>query len=119
MPGATPKGYPYPLGTDLVSSGDNTIQALATFLDGQAGTRASGTITANVSVINTPVSVAVTYPVGRFTATPQVMATARAANPQTTAVGANGHSASGVNIFAARVSGTANPSEVDWFAVQA
>lgn len=33
MPGSTPLGIPYPIGTDRVSDGDNAIQAVASYLD--------------------------------------------------------------------------------------
>lgn len=36
MPSQTTKGYPYPVGTDRVSEGDNAIQALAEAINGDA-----------------------------------------------------------------------------------
>jgi len=119
MPGATAKGYPYPLGTDLVSSGDDTIKALAQFLDGTASTRAGGTVTVNTTALNVPVSTSVTFPAGRFTAAPQVITTARVSNPQTATTAANNATATGVVIWGARTSaGNLNPFDIDWVAIQ-
>ena len=73
MPAQTPNGYPYPLGTDAVSQGDDAIKALADTLDARMGNLAmaagmlTGQVTSNVSVV-----VALTFPVGRFSAAPMV-----------------------------------------------
>lgn len=65
----TPKGFPYPVGTDRVMDGDDAIRALATAVD-----TAVGVIAAGVVSVTTPASgagqAAVTFPVGRFTALP-------------------------------------------------
>src|SRR4029077_470139 len=73
MPANTPKGFPYPLGTDRLMDGDDAIHNLATAVDTLTGVFASGTVNTPVpGALNPVVSVAVTFPVGRFTAPPQV-----------------------------------------------
>lgn len=70
----TPKGFPYPVGTDRVMDGDDAIRALATAVDTSVGVLAAGTVS-----ITTPASgagtAAVTFPVGRFTVAPFVALT--------------------------------------------
>lgn len=71
----TGKGFPYPVGTDRVMDGDNTIQALAEAVGNFHGarvwaTRVSITITAAASGNAT-----VTWPAGHFTVAPIVVAT--------------------------------------------
>jgi hypothetical protein len=86
MPSTTPLfGFPYPVGTDRVTDGDNAIEALArgveTQLSGGGATVSSpyrmhanqATITNPAS--NTGVTLAVTFPVGRFTIAPVVLVT--------------------------------------------
>jgi hypothetical protein len=65
----TPKGYPYPVGTDRVADGDNAIRALAEAVESLLGVAAtgSGAITTTGSNPSNG-SLAVTFPVGRFTA---------------------------------------------------
>jgi hypothetical protein len=71
----TPKGYPYPVGTDLVKDGDNAIQSLATVVDTQLPARVwVGFTQVNVSGTSSA-TIVVTFPVGRFTQTPRVFAT--------------------------------------------
>jgi hypothetical protein len=73
----TPKGYPYPLGTDRVMDGDDVIHELAEAVDTKTGVSASGTaITPVPSGLNNPTNVTVTFPVGLFTAPPAVVTTA-------------------------------------------
>lgn len=73
MPANTPHGYPYPLGTDRVADGDNDIQALATAVDTKLGIGMAGTNTVTISAAPSG-SLAVTFPVGRFTSVPAVVA---------------------------------------------
>lgn len=114
MTGTSAKGYPYPTGTDRVMDGDNAIQALAEKVDSAAGTMASGVFTVSaVGVVNT----AVTFPVGRFVAPPNITATVTAgastSNPCFVAV-ATGPTAGGATISANRASGAAY--QVYWIA---
>lgn len=74
MPANTPKGYPYPLGTDRLADGDDAIHALATAVDTMIGVGAAGSVS-----VTTPASgagtAAVTFPVGRFASAPFVALT--------------------------------------------
>jgi hypothetical protein len=82
MPANTPKGYPYPLGTDRVMDGDDAIHSLATAIDTKLGVAASGRYTAadaaSAGAVQTTV---VTFPVGLFTAAPVVMIVNETTNP--------------------------------------
>lgn len=74
----TTKGYHYPAGTDRVMDGDDTIAALANDLDAKAGLMAMGNVTPPTVAAGAVGSVAVTFPVGRFTVAPIVQATSQA-----------------------------------------
>lgn len=71
----TPRGFPYPVGTDRVMDGDNAIQALAQAVNDRLGNMAGGLVTITPSAADTATTTAVTYPAGRFSATPIVLAT--------------------------------------------
>ena len=73
MGSQTALGYPYPVGTDRVMDGDDAIHSLATAVEQKAGVFAAGTVTINVTQINTVTQQAVTFPAGRFTAAPFVV----------------------------------------------
>lgn len=81
MGSQTAKGYPYPLGTDRVMDGDDAIKALAEAVDGKIGVAAMGTFPGG-SLASGVVNVAITYPVGRFTAAPTLIGLA--VHPDTT-----------------------------------
>lgn len=69
MPATTARGYPYPLGTDRVADGDDSIRALAEKVDTALGAMAAGT--ASINHVSTGfASTTITFPVGRFTAPP-------------------------------------------------
>jgi hypothetical protein len=70
--GTTAKGYPYPEDSDPVAQGAQAIKALATKIDSNAGVSASGSVSLNAAA-QTVATVAVTFPVGRFTAPPSVV----------------------------------------------
>jgi hypothetical protein len=72
MPANTPKGYPYPLGTDRVMDGDDSIHSLATAVDSRLGVACAGTGVINVTTGGTAAVLAVTFPAGLFTAVPVV-----------------------------------------------
>lgn len=59
----TPKGFPYPLGTDRVMDGDDAIHSLATFTDTRVGLHQCGNLPITPSAANTTTTVAVTFPV--------------------------------------------------------
>lgn len=73
--GTTTKGYPYPEPTDPVANTDLAIKALAQQLD-LVGFKAlhvgDGTVNLSAAAVG---NVGVTFPVGRFTAAPKVVAT--------------------------------------------
>ena len=119
MPATTPKGYPYPLGTDRVMDGDDAIASLANAVDTKLGVAAAGIFTTGAPPTpNTPITTALTFPAGRFTAAPIVTA-----SPNTSAVaivapiGISSITASGCNISFSRSSGT-TAITVCWQAVQ-
>lgn len=112
----TAKGFPYPLGTDRVMDGDDAIKALAQKIDTALGLMASGT-TSVVLSNQSQSSTTVTFPAGRFTATPAVTAStasgtylANTVSPTTTSV----------QIWAAHRDGTAQSGTVSvaWIARQ-
>jgi hypothetical protein len=101
----TAKGYPYPVGTDRLTDGDDAIHDLATAVDTKAGCAASGNVTGNIVTGGTAVSVAVTFPAGRFPATPAVVCGAvnnNAATTATAATVASGTTAAGCTISVVR-----------------
>lgn len=69
--GSTTHGIPYPLGDELVKDGDNAMAAMATAID-PALARASGIATVSVSGTPGQGSLTVSFPAGRFSATPAV-----------------------------------------------
>lgn len=72
MPANTAKGYPYPLGTDRVTDGDDAIKNLATAVDTKLPAR-SCIATGTVQITNAVAANAtVTFPAGRFTTPPRV-----------------------------------------------
>lgn len=116
MPANTPKGYPYPLGTDRLMDGDDVIHSLASAVDSKLGVMASGAVTITVVTGGTPVTVAVTFPVGLFTAVPNCFAGYGGTVNLNNGAGVQGPTTAGVNVSAVRNSaGTLN---CFWLAVQ-
>ena len=115
MPATTPKGYPYPLGTDRVMDGDDSIHALATAVDTNLGVQASGKATIPVVSNTTNYSVSVTYPVGRFTETPHAVATAISSAAAAVFYTVGAGNASGFAIYGQRTSGS-GPFDCYWIA---
>lgn len=120
MPATTPKGFPYPLGTDRVTDGDDAIHNLATAVDTTVGVMAAGTMTTAVpTALNTPVSTALTFPAGRFNATPQVMASLSGSAVNAFApLGVTGVSPTGCVIWYSKSSGGLAAVNVLWMAIQ-
>jgi formate dehydrogenase assembly factor FdhD len=117
--GATPKGYPFPHGDDPIANGDNVIAALATAIDTkQPMAWTSGAVNTAALAANTGVSVAVTFPVGRFNAAPQVVAS-HVSNGYTFAALA-APTATGVSIKAFNPAGsaTSGTGQIQYIAVQ-
>lgn len=117
MPATTPKGYPYPLGTDRLMDGDDAIHNLAQALDDNVGRVAAGQVTVNITTLNTPASTAVTFPVGRFNASPFAVAqyNGTLSNRQGQA---QGMTATGCVIWAWQSAGTVGAALIGWIAVQ-
>lgn len=113
----TPNGYPYPVGTDLVSGGDDVLQSLALAADSKAGQNASGRATVPApAALNTPMSVTVVFPSGRFGGVnvPVGVATAEVGLPQRATVSVSTITAGGMVIYAARLAGPLDPTDVHW-----
>jgi hypothetical protein len=85
--------------------GDDVIHSLATAVDTQLGVMASGQTSIPITAVNTPVSVAVTFPAGRFTAPPNMATTANAAAPQNFAVSVQTVTATGFLLWGNRAVG--------------
>jgi hypothetical protein len=117
--GTTPKGFPYPEDTDLVSQGAQAIKALALAIDTNVGRVAGGTANVNIAAANTAASVAVTFPAGRFTAAPNVTAVPQTASPAGGFANTwvNSVTATGFAINHSRSSGSGNVTH-QWIAVQ-
>jgi hypothetical protein len=119
MPANTPKGYPYPLGTDRVTDGDDSIHALATAVDTRAGVGTAGTVSTPVpGGVNIQTSVAVTFPAGLFTAAPSVIATVGGGAPQQAACSWSAVTATGCTLWGVRLSGGAVATTIAYHAVQ-
>ncbi len=116
MPANTTKGYPYPLPTDPVAEGAGAIQDLAEAVDTQLGTRASGTVTVNVTTGGTAANATVTFPAGRFTAAPNLVASTGGGNPDVLA--ASNSPATVTSGIVAAKRATAGPVSVAWIASQ-
>lgn len=95
-----------------------TAQARMTATLGALPRIATGIASITPTAANTPTSVAVTFPVGRFTATPIVVVIPHTSAPgtQVTGVGISGRSASGCTIVGTRTNTTV--LEVGWIAIQ-
>jgi len=115
MPGTTASGYPYPLGTEPVAQGDDAIHALADKIEANLRATAAGVVTIT-TVANTYTTVAVTFPVGRFTVAPTVVVswTTNAHNTTMLGCAATSITAAGCNVGALRTS--ASPTQVAWIA---
>ena len=74
MPGSTPNGYPYPLGTEPISQGDDAIKALATAVDRISG----GEVGIVIAASTAGGQINVTFPVGQYAVPPLVFVTPRA-----------------------------------------
>lgn len=98
--GTTGRGYPYPEPTEPVAQGADAIKALATAVDTTGLVRiAAGTVSLNITSLDTNFTVPVTFPAGRFTAAPMVVTNGASFSPITatsaTAINANGFTMNG------------------------
>lgn len=120
MPATTSKGYPYPLGTDRVMDGDDAIKNLAQFADTNVGIHASGIATLPApSALNTPVSLAVTLPAGRFPQAPHIQLTLnQTTSPQTVSpLSSSSQTTTGFTIWHTRLTGGLVTQLVHWHAM--
>jgi len=119
MPSSTAKGFPYPVGTDLLADGDNAIQSLAEAVDSKVGAMATGQVVIAITATTTPMSATVTFPAGRFTAAPRVLCTAEFNSPNLMSPAtANGITTTGAVIWISRLSGGNTGYQVSWLAIQ-
>lgn len=117
---STTHGYPYPIGTDRVMDGDDAIHALADKVENNllGGVLSGMATTPAPPAVNTGVSVTVTFPVGRFTAVPFVVAQCVASSPHTVACTTLNATASGVTLNGSRLSGSLSAINIAWMAQQ-
>lgn len=118
MPANTANGLPYPLGTDPIAQGDDSIMALATALDKRIPAKLAGAQAVAVAAVNNGgnANVNVVYPVGLFAVAP-VLLYSLTNNRLTPAVIAN--TKDGATIQVANFSGAnAAVSALSWVAIQ-
>lgn len=117
----TPKGYPYPVGTDRVRDGDDVIHALADKLDATVPYAMAAGSTA-IAVTNAPSgTTTVTFPAGRFTQPPLVVATVVGSSSPNFFAGVNpAPTAAGMTVRCTHVelSNTTATVTVHWIAIQ-
>lgn len=115
--GTTSRGFPYPESADPISQGALAIKALAEAVETRMPRLASGIVAVNISNAASG-STAVTFPVGRFTATPAVTVTPGGSTSWIGAV--TGASATGVTVLAFTNSGAASTANLSvfWNAIQ-
>lgn len=113
----TPLGIPYPAPTDPISQGATAIQNVATFLDPKIRI-AAGQVTIPISNAISG-SANVTFPAGRFTSAPIVVAASQAMN--LVASVAMGATTSGctINLRNADNNTQTSNSVARWIAIQA
>lgn len=118
--GATAKGYPYPDPADPVANTDLAIKALAAFLEAN-GFKAmhAGTQVVNFAASTTANTGTVAFPVGKFTATPTIVAVCGTGTTQYLAV-VTGVTAASFTATARRIDATNVTAAVNifWVAVQ-
>ena len=121
--GTTPKGFPYPEPTDPVAAGADAIKALAQAIDTHVGRVASGAVTVTGDGTSVNPGAAVTFPAGRFTANPRVIAEVVGGSNVNLAGVSTGITTTGCTVFAFLRAGGAIANgtnvTVNWIAVQA
>jgi hypothetical protein len=101
MAGTTPRyALPYPTGTDRVADGDNAIEALARGVEDKIRMWNGYAFSGPVS------SMAVTFPVGRFTVAPWMQVTAETGANVAVIGNVGGRTAAGATIYVYGVGGT-------------
>lgn len=122
MPGTTSKGFPYILGADPASSIDDTSLSLANKLEAMIPFAVSaGSISVTLTAAASGFT-AITFPVGRFTIAPLVMATMASAPagsgkfvPRVLNVTTSGAS---VYVYTGDATNASASVTVSWFAIQ-
>ena len=120
MPANTAKGYPYPLGTDRLMDGDDSIHSLATAVETLLGVAASGTVVVTLTTGAFTGNTAITFPVGRFATAPMGFATCHS-GPTAYYGSAGQPTTSGMLVYATHRAGTTVGSTTNltcsWFAI--
>ena len=118
MPANTPLGFPYPVGTDRVTDGDDSIRALAEAVEAKIGVWRSGTVVVDTPSTS-PGTLAVTFPAGLFTAAPAVGASCLASSPMSWSASGYLPTPTGFQVKAQKASGAAATTvTVSWWAAQ-
>jgi hypothetical protein len=122
MPANTPKGYTYPIGTDRVMDGDDSIKTLAEQIDVYLGKAAAGNAPVPVAAGSAVGNLAVTFPVGRFTATPFITGMYFGTNVSWSLVSVSAPTTAGCTFGVTHRDGTASVAattiNVNWHAIQ-
>lgn len=102
----TTRGYAYPVGSDPVSQLTVILAALAQAVDSQLGAMASGSDTVPTGGVGVA-SKDVSFPVGRFTSAPDVVAVRNASSPaDAEPLNVTNVTATGFRVWAKRLAGT-------------
>lgn len=119
MPTTTGKGFRVPLDTDPVADGALATRNLGTDVNDHVGRHAAGSVTVNLSAAASG-DAAVTFPVGRFNATPVLIPTVVGNNAYYAIRVTSGLSTAGGNVRVCHRDNTAATAsvQVDWVAVQ-
>lgn len=120
MPSTTAKGFRQQDDADPVADLALGIRNLAADVNNKVGLVASGSVTINIGATGTPVSAAVTFPAGLFTAAPdvQVSLSGSTAPQNFSPPSAAGVTNTGCNIWVTRTAGAAASINVAWTAHQ-
>lgn len=122
MSADTPLGFTYPVGGDPVANLDTIVQALADRLDAHVGLHYGDRTNINFASVPSTQSASVTFPVGLFTTSANVMLVACVAGSSSPAdflgpTTNNVDTAGGV-IWLRRVSGSTGNVPVHWHAME-
>lgn len=117
MPANTAHGYPYPVGTDRVTDGDDAIKNLANAVESKLRVSAAGSVSVTATS-SASGSANVTFPAGRFVNPPLVVCSPVGATAWYAAAGSV--TASGVTINIVQRDGTAATATVtvNWIAIE-
>jgi hypothetical protein len=105
----TANGFPYPADTDPIAQGAAAIQALAAKVDTALRTSAGGRVSIALNNV-TSAAVAITFPAGRFSAPPALVATGE--NTSTYIMSCSAVTATAASVTARYYLGTASTATV-------